>query len=207
MNARAETPEATDLRRWGDRRTGTAVAVAFAVGVGLGVVAGLQAGLDFVVRISERPELGVRSRVEIAQGFDWLVAIQVGGVVVLLVGLATLGALRLRFVEPGDRRSLTRSRAPIVGLVGAVAMLAPWLLVGVHWSSVNHTTSGWPGGIAPAVVPLTERFYVFDAVPALIGMVAIFCAVAIVGSAFRRSSRRGTERFRAAPASGSGRGT
>jgi hypothetical protein len=188
VSTHAAAPAATDLRRWDDRRTGTAVAVALAVGAGLGVVAGLRAGIDLIVRISERPELGVVSRVEIVQGFDWLVAIQVFGVVALLVGLTTLGALRLGFVEPVDRSSLTRRRALLVGLVGAIAMLAPWLYVGVQGSRVFHTTSGGPVGFGGAAAPPPESFYVFQTVPALIAMIAIFGAVASFGSAFRRPS-------------------
>ena len=199
VNARVANPDATDLRRWGDRRTGTAVAVALAAGAGFGVVAGLRAGIDFVVRISERPELGVVSRVEIVQGFDWQVATQVFGVVALLVGLATLGALRLRFVEPVDRSSLTRRRALLVGLVGAIAMLAPWLYVGVQWSRVIHTTSGGPVGFGAAAAPPPESFYVFETVPAVIGMIAIFGALASVGSTLRRPSAWRSEPGAATP--------
>ena len=149
-------------------------------------------GTDVVVAPASGPSIGAGSTVAIVQGFDAFAALQVGGVTALLAGLTALGALRLGLVEPVDRRSLTRRRALVVGLVGAVGMLAPWLLIGVQGISglprhERHPGPPFAAELSTAALPPIERFYVFDAVPALVGMVAIFGVVAIVGSAFRRS--------------------
>ncbi|MGZ8501959.1 MAG: hypothetical protein ACXWW6_03805 [Candidatus Limnocylindrales bacterium] len=81
-----------------------------------------------------------------------------------------------------NRRSLTRRRALVVGGTGTV-VIGPWFLIGLPIVMIHYAVSGHPG-------PPYVRLYFYEPVPALIGMVAAFVAVAILGSLFRRPSNR-----------------
>ena len=170
-----------DRWRWRDRRTVVALVAAVAAGVGLGVVAGLLYGMDFVQ---------AASTMEVVDGFDVARAFQVGGVAALVTGFAALGVLRWGLLGIADRRSHTRRRACTVGGIGAMLMVIPWFFIGLPIVTVRYTVSGhpesFPGELATRAPSTVQHFSFFEAVPALIGMIAIFVAVAFLGSVFRR---------------------
>jgi hypothetical protein len=174
----------TDRWRWRDRRTVVALVAAVAAGAGLGIVAGLMYGMDFVQDAST---------MEVVDGFDVARAFQVGGVAALVTGFAALGVLRWGLLGIADRRSLTRRRACTVGGIGAILMVVPWFFIGLPIVTVSYSVSGhpesFPGELATRAPSTVQHFYFFEAVPALIGMIAIFVAVAFLGSVFRRPTQ------------------
>lgn len=171
--------------RWSDRRTVVALVAGVLAGAGAGIVAGAAAGSE-IVPVGLAPYMSI----EIVHRFDPLRASQVGVVTALLVGLAAIATLRLGFLEVVDRRDWTRRRALIVGVIAVVGMVGAWVLLGLKFVKIAYTTSHpvpqFPSDAVAFAPPLSASFYVFDAVPALIGMVAIFVAVAFLGSVFRR---------------------
>lgn len=182
---------ADDRRRRRDRRTAVAIVAAVSVGIGLGVVAGVAAARDFVIHFGAHPELGDPSTVDLVDGFDALHALQVGGVAGVMVGMVVLALLRGGALDAASPRDLTRRRALIVGGIGVIGMALSCFFVGVGMVAIAHTTSGGHVGQIPAkgvggLFP-TERFYIFDPIPAVIAMLTTYGAVTVLGSLLRRS--------------------